>query len=174
MGLRPARGASKTRDYLVENQEGAVALGHIAQFAQEPFPSGHQPEGRAGRLDDHARNGVVPLEDGLNGVDVVRRAEMYRFRDGRKHASWRRAVVRRLMPQDHVVVPAVEMALKLEHLVSTRKGAGKPERHQRRFRPRARETDTLRGRNQALHPFPPFHLQLVARPVVGAPPESAR
>ena len=144
IGLVAAEPVAEAGDHLVEDEDGAVLRGELAQPLEEPGLRQHRADVVRDRLeDDRGDVAVVLVERALDRVGVVERAHDRGRDDLGEHAAGERVLgADALGGRDHVhrdrVVPAVVAALELDHVAAAGRGAREPECVERRLAARAR------------------------------------
>ena len=141
-------------------------VARVAQALEEALRQRNHRPRSAARFDDHT--GDVALAQTLLDVGEVRRDNGDRIERLARNPGHRRALERRTLSLEQVVVPAVEVALELQdgRLAGVR--PGNADRQQRRFGSGKRELDLVGRRQHADDLFRPGNFAFVPGSKMGA------
>src|SRR6266542_2470222 len=166
-GLHTARRYPEARDDFVENQDGVVPAGGIAQAREDIFAERRGPPRGPRRLENNRGELAFREYVANEGNVVLRDADRISERRG-----WDAGRLRRIRLSgaraDHIVVPAVEVLVELEELIAPGVGAGEPDSHQGGLGAGAGKPHFLGARHKLLDALPPLEFQTVVGSVMRA------
>ena len=164
--LRSARMHAEPGHHLVEDEQGAVLVGDLAQPLEKTRLGKDEAHVPGDRLDDHRRDVVVPGEERLDRLEVVvRRGE--RVGDSAGRDPWRVGKPERRdtrsRPHEEQIRVAVVAPDELDDLRPPRERPRDAQRAHRGLGPGADEPDELEARHRLLNEARELELERAGR-----------